>query len=118
MVKRVLVVDDSKFIRDQIKKTLGTGNYDILEAANGRQAMKVLSEQDVDFMITDLVMPGMDGIALLKEMAKLSSRPPVIVLTADVQQSVKEECLKLGVVHMLNKPFEPDQLLDVVKEVA
>lgn len=118
MAKTVLVVDDSKFIRNQIKKALSDCDFNIVEASNGRQALTSLTENVVDFVITDLVMPGVDGLQLIKQIKEKGIAIPVIVLTADIQDAVRNECLELGAVSFLSKPFVPEQLIATVRKIA
>ena len=100
----ILIVDDSKFSRRAVRRILTNYGYDILEASDGIEALEVISEKNPDCMVLDLLMPNMGGKETLSELSKRGINLSVVVLTTDVQSSVKEECLKLGACELFNKP--------------
>lgn len=112
----IMIVDDSRFIRAAIARILKSGGYETFEAENGQMALDLISAKSPDCMLLDLLMPVMDGIETLKSLKEKGSTVPVIVLTADIQQSVRDDCFKLGVVDFLNKPPNEDDLLAAVEK--
>src|SRR5512133_1498243 len=98
MAKTVLIVDDSESIREVVSFTLENEGYKVLIGIDGKDALKFLDGQDIDLIITDLHMPEMDGISLIKEVRKMDkySRIPILFLTTESQQSKKMEAKDAG----------------------
>ncbi len=112
----ILIVDDSDFARRSVGRILTSCDHSILEASDGIEALKVISEKKPDCMVLDLLMPNMDGKETLSEMRKRGINLPVVVLTSDVQVSVKDECLNLGASDLLNKPPIKNDLIEAVEK--
>ncbi len=108
---RILVTDDSNFIRRRTCAILKAAGHDIVEANNGITCMEAVAEQVPDVLFLDLVMPEMDGFEVLQALQNAGCHVPVIVLTADIQDSVKTECMTLGAAGFLNKPPKADAVL-------
>ncbi len=113
----ILVVDDSGFQRTFLSKTLKNGGYDVLEAANGEQALEVAAAARPDCILTDLIMPDMRGLVLLETLQNQGSEIPVVVLTADIQERVEARCLELGAARVLHKPVKPARLIETLAGV-
>ena len=111
---KILVVDDEKLIRNVIKEYLLNEKYEVLEAENGFDALRVLSENKVDLIILDIMMPKMDGYECLKEIRK-SLTIPVIMLSARKEEEDKLSGFNLGVDDYVTKPFSPKELVARVK---
>ena len=107
----VLVVDDEASIRDLLSKTLALAEYEIDEAADGRAAMARLRTSSYDLLITDLKMPGMDGLALIRDARRLAPALPVIIITAFSTEASAIEAVNLGVQGYLTKPFRIAKIL-------
>lgn len=119
MGKTILTVDDSASIRQMVKFTLSKEGYNVVEACDGKDALSKISGVPVDMVVTDLNMPNMDGITLIKE---LRAQPrykfiPIIMLTTESQDSKKSEGKSAGATGWIVKPFKPEQLLTVTKKV-
>lgn len=119
MTRRVMTVDDSVSIRQMIVETLEDVNFDVLEAEDGQDAMDLLEKESVDLVITDLNMPRMDGIELIK---KIRNNPdhrfiPIIMLTTESAREKKEMGRNAGATGWIVKPFDAESLLRVVKKV-
>jgi len=119
MAKTILTVDDSASIRQMVKFTLSKEGYSIIEASDGQDALTKISGVKVDMVITDLNMPNMDGITLIKQLrAKPEFRfTPIIMLTTESQDSKKTEGKAAGATGWIVKPFQPEQLVTVTKKV-
>lgn len=120
MSKTALVVDDSASMRQMVTFTLQSAGFATLEGANGVEALSVSDKKQIDLVVTDLNMPEMDGITLIKQ---LRSRPsfkftPILLLTTESQDSKKAAGKAAGATGWIVKPFKPDKLLDVVKKVV
>ncbi len=119
MAKTTLVVDDSPSMRQMVAHTLRQASHLVVEAGNGQEALARLGQHKVDLVITDLNMPVLDGIGFIKQ---LRARPdgrfvPVLMLTTESQPARKAEGKAAGATGWLVKPFNPDQLLQVVAKV-
>ncbi len=111
---KILVVDDEKLIRDVIREYLLNEKYEVLEAENGFDALRVLNQNKVDLIILDIMMPKMDGYECLKEIRK-SLEVPVIMLSARKEEEDKLSSFNLGVDDYVTKPFSPKELVARVK---
>ena len=119
MSKRIMTVDDSTSVRQMVAFTLKGGGYDVVEAEDGMDALSKANGEQIHMVITDLNMPRMDGIELIKNLrAKPSFRfIPIVMLTTESQASKKMEGKAAGATGWIVKPFKPQQLLAVVKKV-
>jgi excisionase family DNA binding protein len=108
---RILVVDDEASIRDLLSKTLALADYDVDTAPDGRSALERLRLYPYDLLIVDLKMPGMDGLAVVREAKRLKADLPVIVITGYSTEAAAIEALNLGVTSYLTKPFKVSQVL-------
>ncbi|MBT5925392.1 MAG: response regulator [Verrucomicrobia bacterium] len=120
MINRVLIADDEPHMLKFIEFTLRKGNFEILKASDGRQALEVATAQKPSVIVLDVLMPGMDGVTALK---KLKADPdlksiPVILLTARGHTLDSEEAEKAGASSYLTKPFSPTELLKQVQQFA
>jgi response regulator RpfG family c-di-GMP phosphodiesterase len=110
--KRILVVDDYAPTRNLIREALDqTGNYEISEAENGLAALKLFKNSRYEMVISDVMMPGMGGMELLKELRGINTAIPVIMITSRPAMELAVSAMKNGVVDFLEKPFDIDGLL-------
>jgi DNA-binding response OmpR family regulator len=115
----VLVVDDEASIRDLLAKTLALAEYDVDVAPDGRSALERMRLYPYDLLIADLKMPGMDGLALIREAKRLRAGLPVIIITGFSSESSAIEAVNLGVDGYLTKPFRvPDILSAAARALA
>lgn len=112
---RILIIDDSSFQRGIIRKTLLQAGYETVEAKNGREGLLQARDTAPELILLDLVMPEMDGFAVLTELQKQQNRVPVVVVTADIQEITREQCLALGAAGFLNKPVKTEDLITAVQ---
>ncbi len=113
----ILIVDDSSFQHQFLKSALDGQGYEILAANDGFEALERLAVQDVDCIVADLIMPRMRGMDLLKALREKGSQTPVVILTADIQEHVREACLRLGARIVLHKPVKPELLRRTLADV-
>ncbi|WP_421354315.1 response regulator [Aeromonas veronii] len=120
MSKTILVVDDSAGIRAAITMTLSSAGFEVIEAGDGEAALIELDQRRVHLIISDLNMPGMDGMTLLRRVkAQQTTRYlPFIMLTTEDSEQIKREGFEAGARVWLTKPFEPLKLLDDVYKVV
>ena len=119
MSKRIMTVDDSTSVRQLVSFTLSEAGYDVVEAVDGKDALAKLDNTIVNMVITDLNMPNLDGIGLIKGIRSSTNHRfvPVVMLTTESQDSKKQEGKSAGATGWIVKPFKPEQLLAVVKRV-
>jgi excisionase family DNA binding protein len=108
---RVLVVDDEASIRDLLSKTLALAEYDVDLAPDGRTALERLRIVSYDLLITDLKMPGVDGLAVIREARRMKPEIPVIIITGFSTEASAIEAVNLGVAGYLTKPFRVPRVL-------
>jgi two-component system, chemotaxis family, chemotaxis protein CheY len=119
VAKTILTVDDSASMRQMVKLTLSQVGYNVIEAGDGVQGLATARGAAVDMVLTDLNMPGMDGLALIRELRKLPSFTgvPIILLTTESDAARKQEAKAAGATGWITKPFQPEQLVSVTKKV-
>jgi CheY-like chemotaxis protein len=116
-MKKILVVDDSNVLRRIITFNLKSAGYEVTEAVNGKEGLDKIESENPDMIFLDIMMPVMDGFTVLKELQKINSEIPVVVLTAKGGESDEEMALNLGAEKVITKPFSPKLLVDTVKEL-
>src|SRR6266702_3025012 len=112
---RILVVDDEKSMRDLLSITLGKEGYDVLTAAGGEPAIETLHRDSVDAVITDLRMPKVDGLQVLRAAKGISPDTAVIMITAVASTETAVEAMKLGAYDYITKPFKLDEVNLIVR---
>jgi two-component system chemotaxis response regulator CheY len=118
-MKKILAVDDSASMRQMVGFTLKKAGFDVVEAKDGSEALNIAKQQSFDAVISDVNMPVMDGITLIKELRALPSYKftPLLMLTTESGLDKKTEGKAAGATGWIVKPFNPDQLLAVLKKV-
>jgi len=113
MNKKILIVDDSEWIRKVLRTHLASWGHQVKEAQDGAQALEQLQNEDFDLLICDVVMPNKDGWEVLSEVKKTPRTRdiPVIMLTAKDKDSDMFQGYELGANYYMTKPFTKDQLL-------
>jgi len=108
---RILVVDDEQAVRDLLAKTLTMADYDVDSAPDGASAIDRLRAVEYDLLITDLKMPGMDGLSVIREARRSAPDLPVIIITGYSTEASAIEAINLGVAGYLTKPFRLPRIL-------
>ena len=106
----ILIVDDSAFMRKRVRQALQNDGYTLVEASDGAAALAAIGQQEFACILTDLVMPELDGFGLLAELKFRKLPVPVVVLSADMQKTTRERCEALGAAAFLQKPASGDDL--------
>ncbi|HEX5069809.1 MAG TPA: response regulator [Vicinamibacterales bacterium] len=116
----LLVVEDEDAVRDLIATTLTSADarYDVTVAPDGPSALTMLRARSFDVLVTDLKMPGMDGMTLIREARAIAPELPVVIITAVPSQSSAIDAVNLGVSGYLTKPFRMPQMLSVIAKAA
>ena len=115
----ILTVDDSSTMRQMIAFTMKEAGFEILEAGDGMEALERAKGQKLSLVITDVNMPRMDGITLVKELRALPEFrfTPILVLTTESGMDMKQKGKEAGATGWIVKPFSPEKLLEVVNKV-
>ena len=119
-MKKILIVDDSENIRKLVKAIIKkVGEYEYIEAADGKMALEVANKNKPDLIILDLVIPGLDGIEVCRKLKekKETAHIPIIILTSETTVEAVEQAKKAGADIFIGKPFEPKDLRVSVKEL-
>lgn len=117
--KTVLLVDSEQSLRLLLRATLGTEHFDIVEAADGEEALMLARAVRPDLVILDIELPGTDGFRvcqMIRSDPELSDRP-IVMLTAWTQPAARERGVQLGVARYITKPFSPFRLVETVHEL-
>ena len=119
MPATILIVDDSKTVRTMVRGALLADDHRVVEAPGAREALAALEDTVVDLVITDVNMPEIDGLTLVRT---LRARPrerftPILVLTTEDSEAMKQHGREAGATGWLVKPFHPDQLRHTVRRV-
>ena len=113
---KLLIVDDEKLIRDVITEYAKNEKFETLEAEDGKEALEIIKNNEIDLVVLDIMMPKMDGLTLLKEMKKINNIP-VIILSARTEEYDKLTGFDLGTDDYLTKPFSPKELIARIKAI-
>lgn len=118
-MKKILAVDDSATIRQMVKATLTATGHEVLEAVDGQDALQQVAKTQFDLIITDVNMPNLDGIDLTKSLRAIPAYKftPILILTTEHTPEMKSKGKEAGATGWIIKPFNPEQLTQVVKRV-
>lgn len=119
MAKKILVIDDSASLREVVSIALQGAGYEVVQAADGKQALGLLDGSRIHLAICDVNMPVMDGISFVKEVKKRQEYRflPIIMLTTESRESRKQEGQMAGAKAWVVKPFRPEQMLHAVAKL-
>ncbi|MCX5828973.1 MAG: response regulator [Deltaproteobacteria bacterium] len=119
MSKVIMTVDDSASVRQMVSFTIRDAGYEVIEAVDGRDALSKVNGRTIHMVITDLNMPNLDGIGLIRELRTLPAFKftPIIMLTTESQAEKKQDGKAAGATGWIIKPFKPEQLLAVIRKV-
>src|SRR6202453_1027518 len=112
--KQVLIVDDEPNLRKILAAQLSRDGYDVMTAEDGEQGLATLRDHHIDLVVTDLKMPKVDGMQLLREALRLDPDLPIVMITAHGTVDTAVEALKIGAFDYLTKPFDKDEVRAIV----
>ncbi len=116
LTKKILVVDDEIGIRQSLKKILEKEGFDVVTASNGDEAFKLIRGSDIDLLISDIRMAGMDGLELLKVCKSISPYTEVIMITGYASVDTAVDSMKQGAYDYITKPFKKADILKAVQQ--
>ena len=112
-----MIADDSDAIRLVLRDILSIGKHDVVaEATNGEEAVDLFFEISPDLLLLDLAMPKKDGLTVLKEILEKNSQAKIILITASDDQKIINQCLEIGVVSCISKPFDFNSVLKQIND--
>ena len=115
-IPKILIVDDSVFMRMILKNTLTQNGFnDVVEARNGLEAIEAFQRYKPDLVFLDIIMPENDGITTLKRILDIDKDAKVVMLTAVGQEESRKECIRLGAVDYIVKPFGEQRVVEVLQ---
>lgn len=119
MSANILTVDDSASIRLTTNVALSNAGYSVTEAINGAEGIAKATSGQFDLIVTDLNMPVMDGLTMIRELRKIPSQMgiPIIFLTTESDGAIKQQAKEAGATGWLTKPFDPENLVKIVRKV-
>lgn len=117
-MKKILIADDEGDFRDIIKDILIEEQFSLAEASSGLNALEIFKNNHFDVVLLDLRMPDLDGIETMKELKKIDSQIPIIILTAFGDIPTAVEAVKLGAYDFITKPPEFDKLITIIKRAV
>jgi two-component system, chemotaxis family, chemotaxis protein CheY len=119
MQKRILIVDDSESIRHLLSAILQSAGFEVCAAIDGQDAIERFNTSNFNLVLTDLNMPRVDGISLIKHIRKSNgaSHVPIIMITTESQTTIKDQAKSAGATGWIVKPFVAEKLLTIVSKV-
>lgn len=113
----ILIVDDAAFSRRMLRKYVEAEGCNVLEAANGQQALEIVEQHQPDCILTDLLMPDVDGFQLLATLREQGWTMPIAIITADIQETSRQRGIELGAVSFINKPAKETEVRQTVRQL-
>lgn len=117
-IEKILLVDDDRDNLNMVRRLLENEQMTVQCATSGDEALWQLEKNNFDLMITDLNMPGMDGLALSRKAAAIAPDMPIVMFTGDICPEVLAKAAEAGIVTVLGKPFYPKEILATIREVS
>lgn len=117
VINSVLIVDDAAFSRRMLRKYLEAEGYNVLEATNGQQALEMVHQHQPTCILTDLLMPDINGFQLLQMLREEGWTIPIAIITADIQDASRQRGAELGAAKFINKPVKEDEVRQTVRQL-
>lgn len=114
---KILLVDDSSTIRQELKNDLEEQQFDVVEASDGEEGLALATSENIDLVITDLNMPNMDGITMCKHIRKHGIDMPIFMMTTQTDADLKIEAKNYGVKAWIVKPYNKNGLISGIKSI-
>jgi len=111
MKKKVLVIDDEKIVLESVRKILENENYDVHTTVHGKVGIQMAVHEPFDIVLTDIRMPLIDGMRVLRDIKRLKPSLPVLIITGYASIGSAVQAMKLGAADYIEKPFTPDELI-------
>ena len=112
--KQVLVIDDEQIVLDSVSQILTDENYEVDVSLSGREGLDWAIERPYDIVLTDIRMPDIGGMKVLRDVKRVKPSLPVLIITGYATAKSAVQAMKLGAADYIDKPFEPEELIDAV----
>lgn len=113
---KILVIDDEENMRKNLGQILGSKGYSVALAPSGAEGLKMFEKEPFDLVVTDVTMPELDGMAVLKKIKQANNKMPVIFITASDMNDVLKEAIQFGLDGFIEKPFNIESVFETVSE--
>lgn len=113
----ILVVDDSAYARKRLCDVIRSEGHEVIEAADGNKGLQLITSRKPDCIFLDIIIPEFDGVKILETLKEQGIASPVVVITADIQESTRARCLELGAISVMNKPVKEKNLRRALRDV-
>ena len=114
---KIVAVDDSKFQMKQILRALSSTGHEVFTGINGEEGVALVAEHQPDLIISDLLMPVLDGFGFVEKVRSTDKDTPIIILTADIQETTANRLEELGISALVNKPLSKDPFLKLIDDI-
>ena len=114
---RIMITDDSRLLRKKLREELERLNCEVIETVNGKEAITFVLEHELDGIILDIVMPVVGGIAALQVIREVAPDVPVVMLSSMGTPQKLMQCLKMGAIDFINKPYTREQIIHTVERL-
>ena len=114
---RIIITDDSRLLRRKLREELERLNCEVIEAVNGKEAITLVLEQEPDGVILDIVMPVVGGIEALEFIREVAPDVPIIMLSSMGTPQKLMQCLKMGAIDFIHKPYTREQIIHSVERL-
>lgn len=114
---RILVVDDDRDFTESIGELIELEGHQSILAYNGVEALKIFKQNNIDIILLDFRMPGLNGIETLLEIRKLNLSVPVVIMTAYASTEITKDAIKHGAIEVMNKPFDINKLMELISSI-
>lgn len=112
---KILVVDDNPDMTRTLADILSALDYEVMIAGDGNEALNLARDHEFDFALMDIIMPGMNGVDIMKQIKLLQPKMKVLIMTGYSISDLVDEARRAGADHIINKPFEPEVLIALLK---
>jgi DNA-binding response OmpR family regulator len=116
-MKKILIVDDNKYIRFALSALMEQSGYDVHEVGEGGKVIEEVKSKNPDLVILDKKLPGYDGLDLLVEIKNIKKELPVVILTAYGDDKTREQALARGADVFMTKPFDNDEIISIIERL-
>ncbi len=117
-MKRILVVDDAEFMRSKIKLILEAEAFEVIEAEDGYEAVKLYKKVSPDVVTMDINMPGKSGLETIKDLRLIDPKAQIVVVTSMGAERMIRDAIQYGAVNFIMKPFDDEQIVEVIKKLV
>ena len=114
---KILIVDDAMFALNMVSRMIKQAGHQVITAKDGEEGLARIAAERPDVVITDLLMPNLDGLSFLSAIREDDQSLPVVILSANIQDSMRQKCLEAGATEFMHKPPKQEALIAVLKRV-